>query len=160
MSDSPPPATTMFPHIIPQPAKSSPLKEGPHKKQHQRGPDYKHTPSADNDRKHMLDDALNCTLIRSLSKFSQEFIPHDPKAFAETFPPNIIEEISTKLLAVVKRAEADDDVALETGKQRRRLAAEKEISHQFVWQASLTYSDATLLTSTTARPRREISPVS
>ena len=159
MSDSPP-LTTMFPHIIPQSAKSSPLKDGPHKKQHQRGPDYEHTPSADNDREHMLDDALNCTVIISLSKFSQDFVPHNPKAFAESFPPNVIEEISAQLLAVVKRAEADGDVALGAGKPRRRLAAEKEISHQFVWQASLTYSDATLLTSPTARPRREISPVS
>ena len=57
----------------------------------------------------MPGEASEYIIIVALSKFKEEYAPHNSKDFAECFNPDIIEEISAQLRTAVKPTDTDDE---------------------------------------------------
>ena len=84
----------MRPHYYRKVGQTSPLSRKPKSKSHNQGPQPNSKPSARFDHKKMMEDAEDCTLLWTLSKFIRNLVPYDLQGFEENFPPHVIAKIS------------------------------------------------------------------
>ena len=85
----------MRPHYYRKVGKTLPLCRKPKSKSHnRRGPSRNSKPSARFDLKKMVDDAEDCTLLWTLSRFIRNLVSYDLQGFEEKFPPDVIAKIS------------------------------------------------------------------
>ena len=90
----------------------------------------------------MPGEASEYITIVALSKFKEEYAPHNSKDFAEYFNPDIIKDISAQLRTAVNPAETDDEThnpeASFADTDEPYFATEESISQQLVRRTPLT----------------------
>ena len=94
-------------HTLPANVQHTPLSNKHRNKDHQRGPEYQWLPSADVDRKHMMDDAQDCTIVLPTPEFTKTYTRYDANSFNAHFSSKDIETISKEFRAVVEEHRDD-----------------------------------------------------
>ena len=135
-------------------AKSTPTGKKPHHRDNRRGSGYNVKPSAGDNRKKMMENAPDCTILRTLDGFVNKFMPRRSgyaAAFKAHFSDATVEAISRRMAEAVGKAkdvvegasDKDDSV-----KEAVLHVAEKEITRAWVCFHSLIIALPTeLLTS-------------
>ena len=117
----------MPPHKFNSDSKVSPRTKGPRVKDNRRGPPgYDSRPKAKTNRRRMMGESPDCTVLTGTQRFEKKFFP--PRfmdGFKDKFPPHVIEKISAAFRDVLVRIS-------NSPASRKPHLLEKELSQAWV----------------------------